>query len=235
MQSTGVYKVGEVERPKKPHRKRKWFIALIIFICLLVLTIIFILNHLKPKTVIHQSKGTVTKVAVDEKTKTYDEPDFTIDLPLAWQQVPRPAGPYQSYTWQTSEKNTNGQKIVVYEDSIPANIAVNRVLIVHGEGDHIATEGVASDNCIQYTISGAAHLGEFGAPAKWQGINFICDVSNEARDVIGTSSSDGVNQVIAKSQSNPGTHKFFFYYDNQNYATPNYTAFYNAIQSLRMK
>jgi hypothetical protein len=235
MQSTGVYKVGEQqEKPKRRHRKLFWLIIFLIILLLFIWGFIFIRNHLKPDTVLHQSQAKVTKVTLDQKTKTYNEPDFSIDIPVKWQPIARPPGPYQSYTWQTSSGGSNGQQLVVYEDSIPGNIAVNRVLIISAEGDHIATNGVASDNCFQYTISGAARLGEFGAPAKWQGVNFICDVSNQARDVIGTSSTDGVNQVIMKSQSTGASHKFFFTYDNQNYANPNYTEFYSAVQSLRM-
>lgn len=235
MQSTGVYKVDEVEKPKRKHRKKVWLIIILIILALFIWAFIFIRDHLKQKTIVHQSKGIVTKVVDDDKTKTYTEPDFTIDLPTSWQETARPPGPYQSYNWSTSSGGTDGEQLVVYEDSIPANIAVNRVLIVNAEGDHIATDGVASDNCFQYTISGAARLGEFGAPAKWQGVSFICDVSNQARDVIGTSSMDGVNQINMKSQSSATVHKFFFTLDNENYANPNYTTFYNAIQSFRMR
>ena len=241
MQSTGVYRIGERDEKQddKPRRRRRRIIWLIILLLILLLGIwgfFFIRGKLKPDTVIKQSKAVVTKAVADAATKTYNEPDFSIALPVAWQPAARPAGtPYQSYTWQTSQNGSAGEQITVYEDSIPANFAVNRVLIIHAEGDQIALDGVASDSCDQYTISGATRIGEFGAPAKWQGVNFICDQSNTARDIIGTSSLDGANTLTMKSTNTTATHHFFFTLDNQNYGNPDYSVLYNAINSFRLQ
>ena len=46
-------------------------------------------------------------------------------------------------------------------------------------------------------------------------------------------STDGVNVVILHSQNGPQTHKFFFTYTDYS-NNPDYTIFYNALQSLKM-
>jgi len=232
MQSTGVYRVGDQPEPPKRHRKRKWLIVTILIIAVLVGGLLWLKSQLKPHTVIRQSKAVSTKIDFNSQTKHYVEPDFSLDLPATWQPQPRPVGPYQSYTWTTSSKGTNGQQLVIYEDKIPGNFAVNRVLIVHSEGDHVASDGTASDNCAKYTIGGPT-IGEFGSPAKWQGVSFICDQANQARDLIGTSSTDGLNTVILK-KSDGTSHQFLFTLTNQNYASPDYSVLYNMLTSFLM-
>ena len=225
---------------KKGLRRKKWrkriirTIIFVIFVVAVVYAVFYILDMLKPKTTIKQSNAVTTKVGYVEKTTKYDTTNFTIDIPKEWKQMPRPAGSYKSFTWQTSDSGTDGQVFTIYEDTIPVNFAANRVLIVRGETDHLVEEGSASDNCIKYTVNGQAKPGQVGAPAKWQGVDFLCDQNNMQRDVIGTSSLDGINTVILRGALS-GTHKYFFSYSNYNVANPDYAPFYNALNSLRMK
>ena len=230
-----IYSVDKRGQQRKKRRRRIiWTLVTLIFLGLIVALVIYILNMLKPKTVIKQATPIHTKVAYESKTTKYDEPYFTIDILKDWKQMPRPAGPYRTYTWQTSDSGTDGEVFTIYEDTIPPNFAVNRVLIVRGENDHLVLEGTASDNCIKYTRNGQATPGQVGALAKWQDVNFLCDVNNKQRDFIGTSSTDGVNTVILRGQT-AGAHKYFFSYGNYNVANPDYGPFYDALNSLRMK
>jgi hypothetical protein len=214
-------------------RTRPWLI--------LVLTVLFIgrwgihqlQKSLKSETVISKSKSTVAKVSYDTQTTHYLEPDFSIDLPKSWTPVARPAGPYNSFTWKTSANGTDGEVIEIFEDTIPTHFAVNRVLIVRGENDHVTVDGNASDNCAQYTNGAVVNSGVIGTPAKWQNVNFLCDEANRQRDVLGTSSTDGVNTVLLRTQSNGVNHKFFFTYTDYK-ISPDYTVFYNALSSLKM-
>lgn len=227
-----MYRVAHREKGKR-RRVIVWVIIIIIILLLLCFLGFWIRQKLQPKATIKQAAAITTKVSYASQTTHYDEPDFGIDLPAAWSAVPRPPHTFQSFTWQNSDKGTDGEQIEIYEDTIPLNFASNRALIVTGEVDHVNLIGAASDNCSTFTKPAVAGHGATGVPAKWQNVDFICDQNNQARDVIGTSSSDGVNTVILRNQSTGASHKFFFTYTNHA-SNPDYTLFYNAIQSLHM-
>jgi len=225
-----MYKLNTRGKSKR-RRIIFWLIITILVLLLLLIAFIIIRDRLRPKVAIKQANAVSTKVVYSSQTKHYDEPDFGIDLPATWHAVPRPAGTYESFTWQSSDVVTDGQQIEIYEDVIPVNFAVNRALIVEGETDHVALNGSASDNCATFTKNLSAS--QVGVPAKWQGVSFLCDQANQQRDVIGTSSTDGVNTVILLDQGTGVKHKFFFTYTD--YATnPDYTIFYNALGSFLM-
>ncbi len=226
-----MYRAG---RRQKSLRRRVtfWSIVTLCSIALIVFGITQALKLLKPTASVKQTAAVVKQVTYDVKTKLYTEPDFTISLPQTWTLLPRPVGPYTSFTWQSPDRQTDGQLIEIYEDVIPVNFAVNRVMIVEGGTDQLTLKGNASDNCANFTGSGTP-VKTGGVHGKWQGIDFICDTNNQQRDVIGTSSTDGVNTVVLKSSTGV-PHKFFFTYTD--FATnPDYTVFYNALQSLRLQ
>jgi len=233
MQSTGVYRVDKAEKPPKKHRKLKRFLIFLLFLLICFGIFIYIKEHLKPHTVVHQSKPVITTITDDQKLKTWNEPDFVIKMPSTWTAVPIPPHTYHAYTW-TSGETAGAEQLTVYEDTIPGNFSVNRVVIVHSEDSKVVLDGSASDNCEQYTISGAPKVGEFGVPAKWQGVEFYCDVQNQERDIIGTSSLEGPN-IVTVTNDIRTSHKFLFTLDNENAGSPNYTVFYNAISSFEMK
>ncbi len=217
--------------------KSRRFIAgtIITFIFLLMVSggVFWVRNTLlRPNVVISQSSVVTTHVSYTNPVKTYTEPDFSIQIPTTWQLLPRPIGPYQSYTWQSANRVTDGQEIEIYEDTIPVNVAVNRVLVVQAANTQLELDGTASANCSTFTKSPALP-NTTGAPAEWNGVNFLCDQANQQRDVIGTSSSDGVNTVILKNPTTGATHKFFFTYTDES-INPDYTVFYDALESFRL-
>jgi len=226
-----MYKLGQGK--KRRYRRFIFWGSLACLLLALIIGTLHFLKSLKPKTNLTQAAAVVKQVSFNAQTKLYTEPDFTISLPQNWTLLPRPVGSYQSYTWQSPDRRTDGQLIEVYEDTIPTNFAVNRVLIVEGGSDQLTIKGQASDNCANFTGSGAAVHAGGGVRAKWQDVDFLCDVNNQERDVIGTSSTDGINTVKLTSPSGR-SHQFFFTYTD--FAiSPDYTVFYNALQSLRMK
>jgi hypothetical protein len=227
-----MYQVGK--HPKRRRRKVfAWLIVLVVIIGVVGAGVAYAKDRLKPETKITQAHAVTQKVSYDVKTKHYDEGDFVIDMPGGWTPQPRPAGPYKSFTWQSPDRGGGGQVITIYEDTIPAHFAVNRVLIVRAEGDSVSQDGSVSDNCAGYT-NGAPSQGNLGTPAKWQGVAFLCDTANQQRDVIGTSSTDGVSTVVLKSPGTGVVHKLLFSYTD--YAiNPDYTVFYDAIRSFHMQ
>ena len=203
----------------------------VVLVIVATLGIIHFLRSLHTTTVVSNSKPVVTQVSYQGKVKHYNEGDFNIDIPAEWIAEPRPPYTYQSYTWHSSDKG-DAIDIEIYEDTIPTNFAVNRALIVSGEGDHLGLTGQASDNCEKFTAPTSSAQSGFGVPAKWQNVDFLCNRVTTTRDVIGTSSTDGVNTVVLKSPTGV-THKFFFTYsDNQ--LSPDYSAFYNALATFSM-
>lgn len=174
----------------------------------------------------------VTNVTSNEgPTKQFDEGVFTISLPTDWVYTGRQTeiAPYAPYTWHNTKANPGVEQLAVYVDTIPTNLGVNRVLPVQGEGDRTIPTTV-SDTCADFT--GNKVPGSATTPAKWDGINFLCDLANYERDVVGTSSADGVNTV--KVTGSTGSHQIFFTYTD-NGATPNFTIFEDAVSSFRLK
>lgn len=228
------YKLGRRHHPERDQRRhhRRRNIIILLIVLLLGLGGLWIKANLKPKTVIHQAKAVKTSVSFNNSNKLYNEGDFSIQIPASWQPVPRPPASYNSYTWETSDSGTDDQQITVYEDNYPDHFAVNRALIVEGEVDHLKLDDPASDHCQNFTRTGTGDYGQIGFLAKWLGVTFLCDSNNPVRDVIGTSSTDGVNTVVLRT-SQGVSHKFFFTYTDAQ-LQPDYSVFYNALQSFQM-
>jgi hypothetical protein len=212
-------------------RSRFWLLFSLFFLIVAIAAGIYFILSLHQKPVIKQAKAVITKVSYQGKLRHYNEGDFTIDIPVEWEKLPRPPYTYQSFSWHNIDK-ANGQEIEIYEDTIPANFAVNKALIVSGSTDHIELVGAASENCQKYTKNLTTGQDELGVPAKWQNVDFNCNRNTSSRDTIGTSSTDGINTVNLTSH-NGTQHKFFFTYtDNQ--IAPDYAVFYNALSSFGM-
>jgi hypothetical protein len=227
---SGQYKLHKRERSRR-RRILFWLLVLLCLAGIIFGSILFVRSKLHPKVIITQAKAVSSTVVFASKTTHYTEPDFSIDLPNTFQEIPRPVGPYQSYTWETSDSGTDGQQVEIFEDTIPTQYAVNRMLVVEGEVDHVSMIGTASDNCSTFTKGTQSAAG--GSPAKWQGVDFYCDQGNTERDTIGTSSAEGINTVTLLNQSTGLKHKFFFTYTDHQ-INPDYTIFYNALTSFKM-
>lgn len=187
---------------------------------------------LKPNTQLKQASALTSKITYTKQTQHFDEALFGIDIPAGWERAPKQPGPYNIHAWQTSRNGSDGQLIQIFEDTIPVNYAVNRALIVEGQGTHLELKGEASDNCAEFTKGVSATPNQIGARAKWQGVDFLCDQANTTRDVIGTSSPDGINVVVLRTSTGV-PHKYLFSYTNHG-VSPDYSLFLNAVQSFQM-
>ena len=220
------------EKRKKPLLK---FVIFLIAVAIVVWGTVYILGMLKPETTIRQASATIHKVSYnqDTKLKRFDEENFSVELPIDWEFQPRPAGPYKSYTWKTINKSKNAEIITIFEDVIPERFAVNRILILESALDQLSIKGDISENCSTYTRKDVETY-TVATKAKWQGVEFLCDQGNTSRDVVGTSSKDGINTIILKSPSSNPDRKYFFSYTNDS-IIGDYTTFINMINSFRMK
>ena len=219
---------------RKQHRRRRSLFGLgftLLFFIIASVAGYEIWKSLQTKPVVSQSKAVITKISYQGKIKHYSEDNFSIDIPLEWQADPRPPYTYQSFTWHNVSK-ANSESIEIYEDTIPTNFSVNRALVVNGSTDHLELTGQASENCVNFTKDIVTGQSELGVRAKWQNVDFLCNRITTSRDVIGTSSTDGINTVVLKTTSGMKHSFFFTYTDNQ--LSPDYTVFYNALASFGM-
>lgn len=228
-----MYRLGQRHEKKRPSKLRRLLVFLI-FLSLFAGAAWYLWGLLKPETTFKQAAPKITKLDYNEdsKTRVFDESNFSIELPLSWQKQPKPANSYNSFVWKNINTHQNSEEITVYEDKIPAKYAVNKVIIVKSQGSQLTQEGDVSENCSKYTKSSASYENVAGAPARWEGVDFLCDQANKTRDVIGTSSIDGINTVVLNGSN--GAHKYFFTYTN-NSITGNYVTFTDMLRTFRMK
>lgn len=228
-----MYQVGT-----KSRRRRQRRIRLAVGLSLLVALGIggwFMQRALRPHTSLSQSKAVITTVkATTTSLKSYDEDAFSIDLPSDWKVGERSTAPYNVYRWQGTSKSTNATLLEIFVDTIPINVAVNHVLAVEANGPQITADGEISDNCANFTKDTAPTPGAYGGVhGRWQGVDFMCDLNNIERNVVGTSSATGINSVTVKGPTNLA-HKFFFSFTDHSLSS-DYAPFTNALLSFRVK
>lgn len=221
-------------KKQKSHRKRNIAIALVAVVFLAGAGV-FAKFYFRANTVIDPPPAPVISQVTSSQgpTKRFDEGPFTIKLPQDWAYIGRQTqtAPYAPYAWHNTKNNPGVEELEIYVDTIPTTLGVNRVLPVQGNGSHIVPTTV-SDTCADFTGNNKLP-GAQNTPAKWGGINFLCDLANYERDVVGTSSSDGVN-VVKVTGATSGSHQIFFTYTD-NGSTPNFQIFENAVSSFTLK
>lgn len=174
---------------------------------------------------------TSTIAATPEGTVHFTEPTFTFELPIDWKKTGElTTGPYHEYTFQASKKNADNRWLYVYVDSLPTDMAVNKVVRVEANGDKL-THGEVSNNCTEFTTQSSPR--QLKVPARWDGIDFLCDYDSKTRNVVGTSAPGSMNKVVLQ---NVGFTKraFFFVYEDNNY-NPDYSILYNMLDSFTAK
>lgn len=156
---------------------------------------------------------------------------FALELPAGWQSVAPPNIPYTVYSWRGTG-NDAARRLDVYIDTVPPGLAVNRLLAVQADGDHMVIMEAVSDNCASFTDKATESLATGTAPAKWGGVSFICDMGNYTRDVVAAGSAGTVNAVTLTGATT-GTHKVLLLYED-NSSEPDYTIFDAMVQSFKV-
>ncbi len=215
------------------HRKRNIALA-VLAVILLVVAGVWAESYFRANTTISPPPAPITSIVTSNQgpAKQFDQGIFTLSLPADWvyKGQQRQTAPYAPYLYENTKTNPGVEQLEIYVDTIPTTLGVNRVLPVQVEGARIVPTTV-SDNCADFT--GNKVPGSTSTPAKWDGFNFLCDLGNYERDVVGTSSSDGINTVKLTGQAT-GTHQLFFTFTD-NGSTPNFNIFTDALSSFRLK
>ncbi|MDL2341625.1 MAG: hypothetical protein QFB87_00915 [Patescibacteria group bacterium] len=226
-----MYRLGhKLEKPRS--RKPLWF-SLALIAVLLIGGLIFASKQLRAPTTVTQAAPVIRKVTANSvPVKGFDEPGFDIELPSDWKLAAHLTSPYNLYRFQGTGKADVNRMLDVYQDTIPKNFMVNRVQPLEANGEKITPLGSMSENCADFT-RGPSVSGQQGTPAKWEGIDFLCDLNNYQRNVVGTTTKGSINTITLKSATG-NTHQFFFAYTD-NSINANYTTFYSALTSFSTK
>ena len=226
-----MYRVDRrIHRHKRARRN-----LMIGLVLLLSAIIVYGLLHLRvaPRQNIRNSTEVRSNFAAATQTKVdIDKPLFTLELPSGWKERgPEPAViPAGAYTFQSSTKPS--QLLSIYIDAIPVDMAVNHAVVVSGQGDGIVHD-IVSGNCTTFTDASKTDPTTKIAQARWQNTNFLCDMGNYNRGVVGTQSPEGINQVMVTGPRR-GAHKVFFRYTD-NSVSPDYSTLYRILGSFHMK
>lgn len=219
-------------RSPKHQKKHFYNIAILslVVIGVIVITILYLIskNNKTNSTVTGPGK-TAGQVSSTEsvKTSTVVEPDFTVSIPTNWHQTGQVNTATQnSVSWQSTQPLQNARYLTIYIDKIPTTMAINRLLPISAVGPSL-NYGTLSDNCSNFSS------GNFNqaVPAKWQGINFLCNLPDKVDNQIGTGSVNGINTVSVTGPKE-GTHQYFFLYTDRT-GEPDYSIFYAVINSFR--
>jgi hypothetical protein len=123
----------------------------------------------------------------------FDEGAFEMELPGDWKRLqPDLSGPYKKYSYQAGLKNADNRFLTIYVDGVPPNLAVNKAVAVRGEGATLS-HGMVSENCTEFTNPTTPN--QLAVTAKWDGVEFLCDLDTKTRNVVGISSPGAVNKV----------------------------------------
>ena len=141
-------------------------------------------------TIIHNPVAKTTYVTTaNTPVQTFSETDFIIQLQTDWKFIGQTTGPYNFYTWQDTTKYEDNRILDLYVDTIPG-MAVSRLQPVSADGNRLQI-GTMSDILLTFTGAPASSAQTAQSLpnqlAKWQGINFMCDLSNYNNNSVGTS------------------------------------------------
>jgi hypothetical protein len=175
--------------------------------------------------------------AASAKKLIIEESTFSMQLPGDWKELSRSNIPREhSITWQGTSKGQDNRRLTLYIDTIPETKALNRLLPISIEENGL-NAGDVSDNCATFTGGGSLEVAKAiqakPSPAKWAGVDFICDLPNVVDNQIGTGSPEGHNQVTIKGAA-MGAHKYFFLFVDHN-IQPNYTILSDAVETFHAK
>jgi hypothetical protein len=214
------------------HHRRFWITTGVLCVVGLGWFITYRLLHTTttPSSTIHNAPPVSTIYNSNSTAKVHiDRPLFTVDLPIGWQATAVTAN-VNVPTYSFISPSAQAQRLDLYIDNVPHNMAVNRAVAVVAKGAGLDHENV-SDNCATFTPATNAATGV--SAGKWQGTDFLCDEGNFERDVVGTASTEGLN-TISLTGPTVGSHKIFMAYANNN-VNPDFAALYTILESFTLK
>ncbi len=165
-----------------------------------------------------------------DKKQQFAKTEFTFTATSGWKEYAAQQG---QLTPKYLFKDVSKSRILeVYIDNPPEQLGVNKVIVVDSV-DGVLSHDVVSDNCTTFTDSSKKNPQTGIGIAKWQEIEFLCDMGNAARAVVGTISDDGKNMFSATTPTGR-TYKVFITYTDNN-INPDYNVLYDILGSLKFR
>jgi hypothetical protein len=219
------------------HKVRRWHPKrwLVVGGIVVLAGVIYGVYSLRPDTVINNAAPTIRQIKNDTHTQTFRRGTFSIDLPTGWQFTAKQQDTVTIYHFRSTLPGEAGNRLLdVYEDGSLPTFAINRMIPVSAtdDGRLVVETGEVSDNCSAYTTGATTNRVTVGQLAKWQGVEFMCDMANPLRNVVGTGSKDGINTVRVSDQGGQ-RHSYFLTYTENN-SKPDYSIFIAAINSFKL-
>lgn len=223
-----MYRLGHQIR----HRHGPLIISGLIVIGCIAAAVVLLPRILKSNTTLVQSSPVTRHITLDTAVQRVAEPTFRLSLPSGWHAVTPSQAPSRAYSWVGMTADGAGRRLDVYIDQIPATLAVNRLLPVRPSGAQFNTAGMVSDNCVNFTDRATESVATGTALAKWNGVNFLCDMGNYERDVVAIGSTEGINTVTLTGNVT-GRHQVLLVYTD-NSIEPDYAVFTAIVQSFTL-
>lgn len=228
-----MYRIGR--QSKKKAKRKVWVGILLILLAAIGTTGFFAYKILsEPDETITTTQAITREYAPPqgEDTKEFNQGVFAITLPSDWVLKGHNETPYNMYSYQATKKNADNRWLEVYIDRVPSDVAFNRLLPVIIEDNKIVVTGSVSENCVEFTgpRDNPAAAGVAMLPAKWQGVDFMCDMSNYTRNVVGVGTVATRHNVTLTGPTS-GKHVFYFKYIDHN-ISPDYQILEKALESL---
>lgn len=228
-----MYRLGR--RSKKQAKRRVWVFILLILLAVSGAVGFFIYKVLsEPDETITTTQAITREYAPPqgEDVKEFNQGIYTITLPSDWVLKGHNETPFNMYSYQATKKNADNRWLEVYIDKVPTDVAFNRLLPVIIENNKIVVTGSVSENCIEFTGPQGNPQGA-GVPAlaaKWQGVDFLCDMSNYTRNVVGVGTVASKHNITLTGAT-AGQHIFYFKYIDHN-ISPDYQILEKVLESL---
>lgn len=202
-----------VQKPKKRYRVLKVTTVFVIVFGAIAALLWFLS---RPSLVKDESDGAVRSAKLQDVPKKHiTENYYEFDVPSDWKEKSRKTYPYSVITWEGKARESIGRSLDIYVDTIPDKVYVNRLIPIAGAGDHLDVDK-PSPNCATFQNKYAKLKPVQTAKLKpvkmkWLNVEFICDLPNELREVMGASSTEGLNQVTVTG-AKQGKHRYYFVY-----------------------
>lgn len=228
-----MYRLGR--RSKKKTKRKVWVAILLVLIALGAAVAYFAVIILsEPDEEITTTQAITREYAPPqgEDTKNFNQDMFSVTLPSDWVLKGHNEVPNNIYSYQATKKNADNRWLEIYVDRVPTGVAFNRLLPVIIENNKIVVTGSVSENCIEFTgpQGNPRGAGVAALPAKWQGVDFLCDMSNYTRNVVGVGTIASKHNVILSGPT-AGQHTFYFKYIDHN-ISPDYQILEKALESI---
>jgi hypothetical protein len=218
-------------RSHRHTRLKKRFLWLFILLLLaLIIWGLFTLS-ISPKQDIKSTPSSSRAYGANTtKMETFEKPEVRFQAPLGWKEVPVTQSVYAPLYMYNN--NDHSQVLEIFINNPPKGLGLNKAIVVYG-GAGTVSHDVVSDNCVTFTEASKMDARTGLAPAKWQEVDFQCDMANSARAVVGTISKDGDNLFSVTTESGKHDQIFIKYTDSS--INPDYSVLYDILASMRFK